>query len=1080
MRKTLLDFFIVPNTTEEETNLSQRWMSNILVAALGIIFSFGGLNLFFEHNLSFWLLIILFFVGVIGIYLLARKNVFTASIFFCISAFLALAISTYYFGGVRSTSYIAMTVVIVLATMFLRARVAISIGSVSICYGFMLLVGETQGWYQPDQQYLEATDIWFGTAAIFTMLAVIMGIASHSIRTLVMRLRIEVAERRRAETALRDSAEYLSALHATTLAIINRLEIDPLLDSILYQAESLAGTTHGFIDLVQPGEQSTYEQVGHGVFKDCMGMVTPIGKGVTGQVWLTAKTVLVENYDAWPYHIESLENRGFACVMGVPLLSRNKVIGILGLGLMEPGTTFSPEKVKQVEQFAELASLALDNALLYKSAQDELLERTRAEDALRQSQEHLTLALESVNMGTWNWDIPADTITWSEQAFSILGVTPESFGGRLDHYKTLVYPPDRERMTKAIEKCLKGQGNTYEAQHRIQRDGIIRWLDARGRVYRDAQGHLLRMAGVVTDITESKRAEQALQRANATLEQKTAALVRRSSLLQLGSEVSRAASAILDPTLLSQEVVQFIKKRFGLYYVGLFLVDDLGSWANLVAGTGRAGQKLLSRKHKLEVGDTSMVGWCIRHRQARIALDVGTEAVRFNNPLLPDTRSELALPLISRGDILGALTIQSVQEAAFSDEDIATLQTMADQLANAIINARLYEQLQQELEERKRAEQEILKLNAELEDRVRRRTLALQASEEKFRALAENNPLQITRYAHNGRYLYVNHLRGNSFLQPQDIIGKTVREVLGDIPIVDFAEACIQQVFDTQQPLRTEYELFNSVAVWWLAPEFDPTGKVTSVIATTLDITERKRMEQVLRQRSMELQAANRELEAFSYSVSHDLRAPLRAIDGFSRILQDDFHKDLPEDAQKHLQRISDAAIQMGRLIDDMLRLSRVTRAELHRDLVDFSSLAMEVGRELASRDADRQVALYVQPGLTAYADERLLRLALENLMNNAWKFSQKNHQAHIEVGQAENTSRNIAAYFVRDNGVGFNMAYADKLFGAFQRLHRADEFPGTGIGLAIVQRVIHRHGGQIWAESEPGKGAVFYFTLEE
>lgn len=250
------------------------------------------------------------------------------------------------------------------------------------------------------------------------------------------------------------------------------------------------------------------------------------------------------------------------------------------------------------------------------------------------------------------------------------------------------------------------------------------------------------------------------------------------------------------------------------------------------------------------------------------------------------------------------------------------------------------------------------------------------------------------------------------------------------------------------------------------------------------DITERKAIESQLQQlnaslrsRSTELEIINHELEAFSYSVSHDLRSPLRAIDGFSRILLSDYADRLDEVGRDRLDRVRRAAQHMGMLIDDLLKLSRVSRADLTRETVDLTALATEVADEQTKQAADRTVQFVVSPGLAALGDKRLLRIALDNLLSNAWKFTGKCLEARIEVGM--DRQRDIPVYFVRDNGAGFDMAYADKLFGVFQRLHDAGEFPGTGIGLATVQRIIHKHGGRIWAESAVNQGTVFYFTLE-
>lgn len=235
-------------------------------------------------------------------------------------------------------------------------------------------------------------------------------------------------------------------------------------------------------------------------------------------------------------------------------------------------------------------------------------------------------------------------------------------------------------------------------------------------------------------------------------------------------------------------------------------------------------------------------------------------------------------------------------------------------------------------------------------------------------------------------------------------------------------------------------------------------------------------LEQRVTERTAQLEAVNRELEAFSYSVSHDLRTPLRSIDGFSQALAEDYGERLDAVGRDYLGRVRRAAQRMGVLIDDLLRLARVTRANMKQKRVDLSALAQEVMVDLGSHKGYSAATVTVQTGVTAYGDPSLLRIVLENLLDNACKYSSKIAQPRIEVGSVVHDSCTV--YFVRDNGVGFDMAYVHKLFGAFQRLHRDEEFSGTGVGLATVKRVIHRHGGTVWGEGRLGEGAVFYFTL--
>jgi PAS domain S-box-containing protein len=223
------------------------------------------------------------------------------------------------------------------------------------------------------------------------------------------------------------------------------------------------------------------------------------------------------------------------------------------------------------------------------------------------------------------------------------------------------------------------------------------------------------------------------------------------------------------------------------------------------------------------------------------------------------------------------------------------------------------------------------------------------------------------------------------------------------------------------------------------------------------------------------LEEANRELAAFSYSVSHDLRAPLRSIDGFGNALLEDCANQLSDEGKDYLNRIRRAAQNMGRLIDDMLNLSRVTQSEFHRQDFDLSDMVRHIAGEERVNSQSRAV-VDIQNSVLVNADQRLMHIAMINLLGNAWKFTGKSEHPHIAFGTDVQNGETVI--FVRDNGVGFDMAYAGKLFGTFQRLHRTDEFPGTGVGLATVQRIIKRHGGRIWAESTPDKGATFYFTL--
>jgi PAS domain S-box-containing protein len=264
-------------------------------------------------------------------------------------------------------------------------------------------------------------------------------------------------------------------------------------------------------------------------------------------------------------------------------------------------------------------------------------------------------------------------------------------------------------------------------------------------------------------------------------------------------------------------------------------------------------------------------------------------------------------------------------------------------------------------------------------------------------------------------------------------------------------------------------------------------GDEVTLVAIVRDISERLQisaelrqhqdhLEELVQERTRQLEASNQEMEAFSYSVSHDLRAPLRSIDGFSQLLLEECDSQLDATARNYLQRVRANTQRMGHLIDDLLLLSRVTRRSLSHGKVDLSGIASAVAADLRENEPERVVEFHCQSGIWAQGDEKLLRVVLENLLGNAWKYTRREAHPVIEFGVER--QHGADCHFVRDNGVGFDMNYHHKLFGAFQRLHSMEEFPGTGIGLATVQRIIHRHGGRVWAEGQVGTGATFYFTL--
>ena len=374
--------------------------------------------------------------------------------------------------------------------------------------------------------------------------------------------------------------------------------------------------------------------------------------------------------------------------------------------------------------------------------------------------------------------------------------------------------------------------------------------------------------------------------------------------------------------------------------------------------------------------------------------------------------------------------------------------------------------------------------------------MALRENELRFKQVIECSGVWIWEVDTDGLFTYVSPMEENILgYKTEDLLGKKhfydsfAPEIKAELKKAAFKVFSEKGVFTNLENANIHKDGHIVILSTSGSPLLDEKGNLLGYRGADTDITQRKQAEEEIKKineeleqrvldRTLQLETINKELEAFSYSVSHDLRSPLRSIDSFSNLLLKNYLNLLDEQGKDYFQRVLKASRRMGLLIDDLMKLARCTRGEIKREITNLSTIAASIVEELKAADPERNVTVIVQPGMIANVDSNLIENALQNLFANAWKYSKYQTNAKIEFGSRAEDGNTV--YYVRDNGVGFEMKYVDKLFGAFQRLHSEDEFEGTGIGLATVSRIIHRHGGTIRAEGAVNAGATFYFTLRK
>jgi PAS domain S-box-containing protein len=618
--------------------------------------------------------------------------------------------------------------------------------------------------------------------------------------------------------------------------------------------------------------------------------------------------------------------------------------------------------------------------------------------ALREREEQLRLTIEGARGGTWDWDLKTGKILWDDYLHSLFGLKPGQFHGSLDEFLAIVHPDDRELVKKAADDALRTKTGLSIEYRVIWPDKSVHFLGARGRVALDSAGRPVRFVGMGLDITERKQAEEV-----------------RSFLAAI---VNSSDDAIIGKNL-SSVVVSWNAGAERMF--GYSEAEMLGQPITRLLSPDRPDEELKVLED-VKRGDTRHFE-TVRIRKDGLAIDVSVTVSPIRNA---------AGQLIGISSIARDITDRKRSQAAL-ERHAAVLREQAQMLDLANVMAR------------------------DLEDRI----ILWNTGMEKMYGWSKSDALGSVSHK----------LLRTEFPEPPETIrAKLFHEGHWEGELIHFDKEGRRMFVSSQWVLHR-----------------DSKGEPAAILEINNDITQRReaeeqvfrmnqQLEQRVEERTAELIAANRELEAFTYSVAHDLRAPLRHIDAFARILHEDFGSKLPPDAERYLENIRHGSRNMSRLVDDLLNLARVGRQELKRQTVPLGGLVNEVMVDLKTETQDRSIEWRIHPLPQAECDSGLMKQVFANLLSNAVKYTRPRKVAIIEVGADRKNGQ--TTFFVRDNGVGFNMKYSDKLFGVFQRLHRSEEFEGTGVGLATVDRIVRKHGGVVWAEAAPDKGATFFFTI--